>query len=211
MPDKASRLKSVEKYMGRADPGPRHRPPPAPNPEIDEDSFLIGGQGYSKDDTARSVVESEFFLDKGDTVKRVKEIVSLFRNSSSQKTSYFHSEVVRAMAKYGVPTDTTEEARDAYLKGARNFTYFEKRSTASAAVVDVDAETADGGTGAPDLLTMMSDDEPDETGRLELLPTWNGLAFLTECNIIRLNALKKFATAVSTGVPTVSEERLLCL
>lgn len=79
MPDKANRLNAIEKYMERADPGPRHRPPPAPNPEIDEDIFLIGGQGYSKDDATRSVVESEFFLDKGDTMKRVKEIISLFR------------------------------------------------------------------------------------------------------------------------------------
>ena len=79
MPDKATRLHAIERYMGSAVPGPRYRPPPSPDEDTDENCFLLGGQGYRKNDATRSVIESEFFLDKGDILKRVKEIVSVLR------------------------------------------------------------------------------------------------------------------------------------
>ena len=78
MPDKVSRLNDIERLMGRANPGPKHRPRPPSNPTIDNDTFLIGGQGYLKDDEARSVSDSEFFLEKTDIMKRVKDIFAVF-------------------------------------------------------------------------------------------------------------------------------------
>ena len=79
MPDKLTRLHAIERYMGSAVPGPRRRPPPPPDEDTDEKCFLLGGQGYRKDDATRSVIESEFFLDKGDIMKRVKEIVNVLK------------------------------------------------------------------------------------------------------------------------------------
>ena len=138
---------------------------------------------------------------------------------TTRRISYFCSEVLSAVARYGMPTEQLEEAAERYRQGCRHFDYFKGTRHSSRPEQPVPAPSdgstdtagcvADANTGAgtvckAELLPATSDPEGRDLERREVVeqsreqyvPTWKGLALQTECNIVRLDALKKMATSI---------------
>ena len=119
-------------------------------------------------------------------------------SSVSSRTSFFHSEVLRAIAKYGMPTELLESTKKSYESGTRKFTIFEKpASTTDSEGVSAEVTTVDQPTDIdPSASSVVSSEDGN---RLQFLPTWKDLALATENNIVRLNALKSTAINFYNG------------
>ena len=102
------------------------------------------------------------------------------------------------MAKYGMPTALLEGAAERYRQGFRDFDYFKGMNLSSGAEQSVAAPN-EGSTDTAESATDIKLDVGvvcESEFREQYVPTWKGLALATECNIIRLNALKKVATSI---------------